>query len=346
MTTETLDVFLDRNDATWTSQRYYVESLAEQFRDDQRVRVVDDIGEADVVHLNYLNPLGRVIHGKNDRKQHLSDVVRTLRGNHVPVVVTEHGVEEFSDVGESMFIESNSALQSIADGTKRKASRLLASRVDAIISISSMDRRYLIEAGIDPESVHHVPHGVNEEFLNASSGTESDFVLHVSKYSPHKNPEALIQVARQLETTFKIVGKGWRDNYGKGTHGDELAAIPNVDILGYVSKERLIELYTEAKLFYFPSIYEPFGLPILEAMACETPVVASRYSAGPDLCENSISLVDPEDFDSHRKAITRLLKNDQLRKSRGELAGKCANNFTWSSTASSTFDVYQQLVST
>jgi len=335
-----ISVFLDTNDAEWTSQRYYIDSLQEQLRQHERVRIVGDITDADVIHLNYLNPLGRIVHGKEDRRRHLREVCNVVAGVDVPVVVTEHGIEEFSDAGESMYIESNPMLQKLADATKRQISRGFAMRIDAIIAISSMDRNYLVNAGFDSSSIHHVPHGVKEPFLNAPKRETDNYVLHVSKCSPHKNPGAIIETARRLDVNLKIAGSGWQEN-----HGEELSAIENVETIGYVSEEELIDLYSSARAFYFPSTYEPFGLPILEAMACGTPVVASINSAAPDICERSIALVKPDDIDQHVAELTRLVEDDELRESRAQVAVKSANAFTWAQTASSTAKIYGQLVS-
>jgi alpha-1,3-rhamnosyl/mannosyltransferase len=335
-----LSVFLDANDAEWTSQRYYVDSLREEFRRHERVHVVDEPGDADVVHLNYLNPLGRIVHGKADRWRHLRDVAGVFAGFDAPVVLTEHGVEEFSDAGESMYIESNRALQKLADATKRQVSRVFATQVDAIIAISSMDRDYLVDAGFEPSSVHHVPHGVEARFLNARDGEVDDFVLHVSKCSPHKNPRGIIEVARRLDATLKIAGSGWQEN-----HGAELSPIENVDVLGYVPEDELVDLYSSARAFYFPSTYEPFGLPILEAMACGTPVVSSVNSAAPDIDGDGITLVEPDDVDQHVAELERLLEDDELRESRARAAVESANSFTWTRTANSTAEVYEQLAS-
>lgn len=334
-----INVYLDRNDAVWTSQRYYMDQLRDQMASDRRVRVVEGVVDADVVHLNFLNPTGRVVWGKRSRRRHVRDVGRVFLDSETPVVVTEHGVEEFSDVGKSMYVDAHPALQTVADAAKRLGSSAVGRRVDAIIAISSMDKRFLVNAGFPGDTVHLIPHGVHERFLSRATMTDTDFVLHVSKCSPHKNPAALLETARRLDTTLKVVGWDWQQKYG-----EELTAIDGVEVLGYVDRDRLLTLYRSASVLYLPSIYEPFGLPILEAMASETPVVASINSAGPDIGSGCIDLVDPDDTDEHIAAIERLLDDEQYRRERAGNARARAESFTWDRTAASTIAVYEQVV--
>jgi glycosyltransferase involved in cell wall biosynthesis len=203
-----------------------------------------------------------------------------------------------------------------------------------------MDQDSLIDAGLRNDAVYHIPHGVEERFLDPPApDTVGDFILHVSKYSPHKNPQAIIKTAKRLNKPVKIAGGGWTENCG-----DELGQIENVELLGYVSEDRLVELYCAALAFYFPSTYEPFGLPILESMACGTPVVASINSAAPDICPDCISLVDPKQIDQHVDELRQLITDDQLRRSYGLKSKESAKSFTWSHTADQTLNVYEQFV--
>jgi glycosyltransferase involved in cell wall biosynthesis len=216
---------------------------------------------------------------------------------------------------------------------------LFSTVVDAIITISTMDKRCLENGGIPGEKLYHVPHGVSKDFRPSADAETGSYVLHVSKCSPHKNPEAIIETARRLDTKLIIAGDGWEEQYGR-----ELATIDTVEVRGYVSRKELIDLYTGALAFYFPSTYEPFGLPLLESMACGTPVVTSTYSAGPDLCEESIALVDPGDIDTHFAELRRLIDDDDLRSTRAAIAKERAKEFTWDRTANSTISVYEEVV--
>ncbi|WP_159077105.1 glycosyltransferase [Halococcoides cellulosivorans] len=301
------------------------------------VDVVDTPGAADVIHFNSLNPLGRLVHGKESLSRHVADLSRIVRSDDTAVVVTEHGVEEFSDVEATMYLESNDAVRQFADRFKRGVERIFSRYVDAIIAISSMDREYLLDAGFDSQQVHFVPHGVDEAFLNSpTTSRDGDFVFHVSKCSPHKNPSAVIETAKRLSRRMVIAGDGWTEH-----HGEVLDSIETVEVLGYVSKERLIELYSSAAAFYFPSTYEPFGLPILEALACGTPVVASEHSAARDFDTEGVQLVDPLDIGRHVELLGRLLDDDTDRDRRSAASRAFAREMTWERTANLTISIYK-----
>lgn len=334
-----ISVYIDTNDESWTTQRQYVDRLREQFMTDKRVSLVNTPKQSDVIHLNYLNPIGRLIHGKEDLGTHFSDLLTSSRLTDTPVVVTEHGVEEFSPVEKTMFLDTYTPIQIAADAGKRAIERAFSTVADGIIVISTMDERFLEGGGIPAQKLHHVPHGVGSDFTNSTGTGTGSHILHVSKCSPHKNPEAILETAKRLDTDFVIAGDGWENQYG-----DELAAIDSVDLRGYVPKPELIDLFTSAIAFYFPSTYEPFGLPILESLACGTPVIASKYSAGPDLCTESIALVDPHDINEHVMELRRLIEDPDLRSERSAVAEKRAEELTWEHTADGTISVYEHVL--
>lgn len=347
---EPLAVYVDRNDAAWTSQRTYIDELLEAFGRRPDVRVVDSPQTAEIIHLNYLNPLGRIVEGKQSRRRHLADLRRAVGPGGPPVVVTAHGLEEFSDVESTMYLETAS-LQGSADAVKRALQVAFGRFVDGVITISSMDQQFLLDGGFAENRLYQVSHGVDERFLNgeiSAAGetgtdgeisTDGEFVLHVSKCSPHKNPQAIIKTARRLDERLVIAGKGWDDRYGT-VFGD----IDSVELAGYVSPERLADLYRSAAVFYFPSTYEPFGLPILEAIACGTPVVASVNSAGRDLCEESIVLVEPHDTDQHIETLRRLVADVEQRDRMAQAGRTFAEERTWDRTAAETLRVYHDVL--
>lgn len=332
-----LQVFLDTNDQGWTSQATYIDALRENFHSSNGVNVKKTTSSADVVHLNYLNPLGRIVHGKRNRYRHFHRLVASLLSD-IPVVATEHGGGHFlgSDVG--IYLTSD-VLSTVSDLLIRKASLATTARLDAIIAVSSIVRDVLIQAGIPDRKIYVVEHGVSSDFTDSAPTATPEFVLHVSKYSPHKNPAAIREVATQLNAQMVIAGRDWEQKAGK-----ELRAADNVEILGYVSRERLIELYNEAAVFYFPSLYESFGLPILEAAACGTVPVASKYSAARDVCGDYCSLVGPRKVKEHVEVIRTLLGKTDHRETLERQVGEYASKFTWERTASKTAAVYRTLV--
>jgi len=336
--TSPIRVTLDENDASWTSQHTYIENLSSELEASPQIELVSPDNAPDVIHLNYLNPLGRVVHGKKSLERHFRDVLSAAISSDAGLVLTSHGVEEFSDLRHSMYLDKYETVGKTADWAKRQLSRLFGDRADRIIAISGMDREFLVESGFAREAVCHVPHGVEESFFT-SNEVDEGFVLHVSKCSPHKNPEAVLETARRIESRMVVVGGGWKEQYGQ-----ELSAIDSVDVMGFVEESELRRLYETASIFYFPSTYEPFGLPILEAMASRTPVVASVNSAARDFDSEGVQVVPPGEVDRHIELLESLLSNPEERDRRATAARSFAEGMTWERTAEGTIDIYRELI--
>jgi len=338
MVASRIRVALDENDSSWTTQRTYLDNLAAELTTAPEVELVSIDDSPDIVHLNYLNPLGRLVHGKESLERHFRDVLSVVTSSDAALVLTEHGVEEFSDLRHSMYLDNYAVVGKTADRAKRQLSRWFGSRADRIIAISSMDREFLVESGFAREAVCHVPHGVDESFF-ASDSADEGFVLHVSKCSPHKNPEAILETARRIERPMVVVGGGWQDQYGS-----ELSEIDSVDAKGFVEDSELKRLYAAASVFYFPSTYEPFGLPILEAMASRTPVVASVNSTARDFDSDGVQAVPPDEVDRHVELLEALLADSYDRERRAAAAQSFARDMTWERTAARTIDIYRGLL--
>ncbi|MBW6475094.1 MAG: glycosyltransferase, partial [Anaerolineaceae bacterium] len=103
-------------------------------------------------------------------------------------------------------------------------------------------------------------------------------------------------------------------------------------------------LYNMAKVFVYPSFYEGFGLPVLESMACGTPVITSNISSMPEFVGDSGLLIDPNDISSIQNALRDLLLNDRLRLELSGHALKRSKEFTWKETARKTLDVYRRVL--
>jgi len=116
-----------------------------------------------------------------------------------------------------------------------------------------------------------------------------------------------------------------------------------VRFLGRVSDLELITLYSLADVFAFPSFFEGFGMPPLEAMACGTPVITSNTSSLPEVTGNAAILVDPHDTNAIANAITRILGDEQLREDLRQKGYLQAQRYTWSKAAGKMLSVYQKL---
>lgn len=118
---------------------------------------------------------------------------------------------------------------------------------------------------------------------------------------------------------------------------------PYMRLMGFVTDEALHALYTRASVVWFPSRYEGFGLPVVEAMACDTPVVASSTSSIPEVAGCAALLADPDDLKSHVDAITLLLTDDRASKQFAKAGRDRARRFTWDQTAAKLFDAFAAL---
>lgn len=152
------------------------------------------------------------------------------------------------------------------------------------------------------------------------------FVLSVGTQEPRKNLERLTKACELINLPLVLVGKhGW----GKQTQ-----------TLGFVPESDLPGIYAAASVFGYPSLYEGFGFPVLEAMACGTPVVTSNISSLPEVAGNAAMLVDPEDVNSIAKGIKMALSKSEELIKKGKIQAKL---FTWESAAKQTLEVYEKI---
>ena len=124
---------------------------------------------------------------------------------------------------------------------------------------------------------------------------------------------------------------------------DELKLGKKVRFLGRVTDLELVSLYSMADVFAFPSFFEGFGIPPLEAMACGTPVITSNVSSLPEVASNAALLVNPHNIDEIAQAITHLLEDEQLRMELQKKGYQRAQQYTWDKSAQKMLHVYEQL---
>jgi len=163
--------------------------------------------------------------------------------------------------------------------------------------------------------VRIIPNFPSPVFNHHIKGSKQPFILHVAKWEPRKNLEQVLNIGQFVYDRFGmklvLVGdQGYRD------YGREIKKVISshpynifVDHLGVVKDDELAKLYRTAQVLLFPSLYEGFGIPPLEAMACGTPVIAGRAGALPEICGKAAVLVDPTDAREIQKAIERLLSD-------------------------------------
>lgn len=229
---------------------------------------------------------------------------------------------------------------------------------DAIIAVSECTKRDAVRAyGIPEEKITVIYEGVSPRFrpadpetvqaMRAKYGLPEHFILYVGTIEPRKNLTALLEAMTNLQSAIcnlVIVGKkGWLYE-GFFQRLRELGLEERVHFTGYVPDEDLPALYSAADLFVFPSLYEGFGLPVLEAMACGAPVVCSDTSSLPEVAGDAALLVNPTDVRALAAAIERVLTDEALRASLQARGLERARRFTWEEAARRTLEVYQQVL--
>jgi len=234
-------------------------------------------------------------------------------------------------------------------------------RADRIIAVSESTRRDIVRLIGAPENkITVIYEGANPIFrpldnkdeirksLQRKHGISGDFILFVSTIEPRKNIPTLVRAFRQLlddyhiDVSLVLAGrKGWKFDEVFATI-EELGVQDRVFCLGRVPTVDLVWLYNTARAFAFPSFYEGFGLPPLEAMACGTPVVVSNVSSLPEVVGDAALKVDPEEVDELTVALWRLVSDEALRTDLIEKGLRRASTFSYEKMARETLAVYHR----
>ena len=233
-----------------------------------------------------------------------------------------------------------------------------AKRADMVIAVSEDIKRTLLSVVRIPESkVRVVYEGVEMGFRRppgeaverelARAGLRPGFVLFVSTLKPYKNADKLIRAMAHLKRAYgveKEVVIAGRDPVALTGQlralAKELGIGDTVRFLGGVEHERLPFFYGGADVFVYPSSIETFGLPILEAMACGTPVVGSNCTSVPEIMGDAGMAVDPEDIAGMAEVIHGVLTDDHLREDLRKRGLARVAEFTWERAARETLEVF------
>jgi len=259
------------------------------------------------------------------RPGRLEDRLRGARPVHFPLtvpvprvaaprVLTLHDVQH-RDLS-SLFSRAERVFRSVAyDRAARRA--------DAVIVPSEFVRgRARALLGLDPARVHVVPHGVDHERFRPGDVEREPFLLYPAKRWPHKNHARLFEalpLIRKARPELRLVLTGYDGDVPEG-----------VERRGYVPPDELAGLYQRAAALVFPSRYEGFGQPPLEAMACGCPVAASWAGSLPEVCGDAAVLFDPDDPEAIAAGVLEALERAEEMRGRGVVR---AERFTWAASA-------------
>lgn len=265
----------------------------------------------------------------------------------VPVVTTIHDVsfEHFP-----RFFTRRSRL-------RMRATIPWSARHSAVVLTGSRHARgALLHAyGLDPERVVVTPYAADRRFrhldrpetdrLLTGMGLPERYLLCVGNLQPRKNLRRLLEafatLPREIRPPLVVVGQpAWlSDDVYAAVRRHDLEA--DVHFTGFVSTEQLVAVYSRAHAFAYPSLYEGFGLPVLEALACGVPTLASDRSSLPEVAGDAALLVDPEDVEAIGSGLERIIGDEELRQQMAERGPLQAARFSWERCADATARAYE-----
>ena len=232
-------------------------------------------------------------------------------------------------------------------------------KADKVISVSKSASKDLIEHfKLKPEKIKTIYHGVGNNFFPISDTDKlqkikknynlpDNFILFVGNIYPMKNFKGIVRAFSKIVTEFphKLVVVGGR---GK-KHKQDLELIPKLNLekevifLGWVPDEDLPGIYNLASFLSFPSLYEGFGIPIIEAMKCGCPVLTSNKGAPSEIAGDAALLVEPADVDSIAEGMRKLIVDKGLSKNLREKGFLMARKFTWENCAKEVLSIFESL---
>lgn len=289
---------------------------------------------------------------------HTTAVTSTPPYNYLPPQIKGKKIVTIHDITPLQLPES---IKSAFDLTQyKKGLGKVVKNADAIICISESTKETLVEyTGVPRNKVYVVYFGISDTFSRETRQDKiksvlnkyhinSKYVLNIGRLDYGKNTVNLIKAFYILRRNYnlKLVLVGNRGDAAEGVFKtiDILGLAGEIIYLGYVDKEDLVSLLSAAELFAFPSFYEGFGLPSLEAMKCETPVVTSDIAVMRELAGDAGMLADPHSPESIAEAMMKVISDKNLRDvliSRGKEKVKA---FSWEKTAKDTVEVYRKVL--
>lgn len=293
----------------------------------------------DLVHYNPLTVYSPMFVGRRDGG----------RRTRVPRVATIHGAAP-------IFLPRQYPRLKVLH--ERHVVGFLARRMDHLFAVSHTTRRFIAETyGVPAERIDVIYNAVDPEFRRLSDRQREasrfagvrPFVFHLSKFSERKNPWTILRAfaeLRQRDRDLRLVlgGAGWQNPAVLQLLEDRDLS-DGVVFPGFLEKEEIVELMNLAEVFVFPSFYEGFGMPNLEAMACGCPVVTSRAFAIPEIVgDAAITLQDHTDPSELADAVARVRDHPRLSARLVERGTARAGEFSWEESVDTILRAYRRLL--
>ncbi|WP_175403733.1 glycosyltransferase family 4 protein [Caminibacter mediatlanticus] len=230
------------------------------------------------------------------------------------------------------------------------------SKSDIILTVSEFSKNEIIKYTNTRKEIKVIYNAINFnkfkvinnnlEKLKNKYSLPNEFILFVGNVKPHKNLKRLLLAIKDLDINLVFVGK--KDGFITGDENIKKLITKNnlkerIYFTGYVKDEDIPVIYNLAKLFVFPSLYEGFGIPPLEAQACGCPIIVSNVASLPEVCGDSALYCNPYDVNDIKEKIEVLLNNKQLREELIQKGFENIKRFSWEKSAKKIIDVIEGL---
>ncbi|MCY6355524.1 glycosyltransferase family 4 protein [Clostridium sp. ZS2-4] len=234
---------------------------------------------------------------------------------------------------------------------------------DGIITVSHYSKQDIVNYFNFPPEKIFVTHLANEdiykplnkhtckEFIKKTYAIEDDYILYVGGFSPRKNIVGLIDafsklISKSKNTKIKLVIAGSKGkSYSKyKKKAEDLRIENNVIFPGFIPLEHMPILYNASKIFVYPSLYEGFGLPPIEAMACGIPIIASNLTSIPEVVGDAAMLINPYDIEELSNAMYYIIENKTLENQLIKKSLLRSSHFNWIKTAEKTKKAYESII--
>ncbi len=279
--------------------------------------------------------------------------------SHIKLVITIHDVMYL--LPGTVLSASKVVRQRLGKFYRRMVVPGVARRADCIIAVSEFSKQEIVQyLRIIPDRIRVIHEGIDPRFGSCDAialppkeiggqSLESPFILALGAGDPRKNTMAAIRAYasrwRELPHQEKLVIVGLRDWRSSAAYGlvRQLGLDQKVLFAGYVPEKLLAWLYSASRCFLYPTLYEGFGFPVLEAMACGAPVIASNCTSVCEIAGDAAMLVDPSSEEAIGSALVRLLGDEPLRRQLIQQGRARAQKFDWQDTVQKTQGVYAEL---
>jgi glycosyltransferase involved in cell wall biosynthesis len=234
----------------------------------------------------------------------------------------------------------------------RKADKIIAvskATADSLVTIMGIPDEKIVVIHNAADQYKPVAKEKASAYITEKYNITPNYILTLLTLEPRKNLELLLKVfsvlkVKKVNLRLAVAGaSGWKDSYLRENYGRFNLTENEVKFLGYVPEEDIAYLYSGASVFLFPSRYEGFGIPPLEAMTCGTPVISTNVFSLPEVIGDAGILLDPDDIDGWVEAIIKVVSDETKREEMRRKGIERAKLFSWKIAAEKTLKVFESL---